>query len=260
MTRVLSALALLPIVVGTIWLLPPIATLVLAEVVLLLAFIEYADLAAASGVVVPRIPAAAATLATCAAVGLAPAAFPVVVMAGGVVVAATQLALGREERALPEVAVAAFALVYLGVPIGALAALRIHDGREVVLLLLATIMVSDTAQYYGGRLLGRRPLAPATSPNKTVEGALFGVAAGMIVVLFVGRWWLPALSPVPCLVLGATVAGLGIVGDLFESRLKRASGVKDASRLIPGHGGVLDRIDGLVFAAPVYYTVVRFAG
>lgn len=260
MTRVLSALALLPIVVGTIWLLPPIATFVLAAMVLLLAVIEYSDLAAASGVVVSRIFTAALTLATCTAVGLAPVSFPVVVMAGGMFIAATQFSFEREERALSAVTATAFALIYLGVPIGALVALRIHGGREVVLLLLATIMVSDTAQYYGGRLLGRRPLAPATSPNKTVEGALFGVVAGMFVVLIVGRLWFPALSPLSHLVLGATVAGLGIIGDLFESQLKRGSGVKDTSRLIPGHGGVLDRIDGLIFAVPVYYTVVWFVG
>ena len=254
----LSALALLLIVVGTVWWLPPIATVVLAEIALLLAFAEYASLTRQAGVAFLRVPAAAAALATCAAVSLAPAVLPVVIMAATVTVAVTHLAEGRQQHTVSEVAAAAFAFLYLGVPLGALAALRLHDGREVVLLFLATIVVSDTAQYYGGRLLGRRLLAPTVSPKKTVEGALFGLVAGMIVVLVVGRYWLPALTPIPRVALGATIASLGIIGDLFESQLKRASGAKDASSLIPGHGGLLDRIDGMIFATPIYYAVVRF--
>ncbi len=81
---------------------------------------------------------------------------------------------------------------------------------------------------------------------------------GTILMAVVGQWWLPAV-PLPIrIALGATVVALGIVGDLFESMLKRSAGVKDSSSLIPGHGGVLDRIDALLFAAPVYYIVLKY--
>ena len=126
-----------------------------------------------------------------------------------------------------------------------------------MLLLLAVIVVSDSAQYYTGRAFGKRPLSPAISPKKTVEGAIGGVVFGTAAFavggsyLFGAPFWALAL-------LGAAISLLGIVGDLFESLLKRSAGVKDSSQLIPGHGGVLDRIDSWLFAAPVYYMFLPF--
>lgn len=260
MTRLLSAAALVSILLGSIWLLPSIATVVLAGVFLVLAFVEYARLARAAGVVFNPVPSGVATVATAAAVGFAPGALPVVAMTGGLVIALTALAEKRRDGALAAVGAAGFALLYLGLPLGALIAVFLEAGRESLLLLLATIAMSDTAQYYGGRTLGRRPLAPAVSPKKTVEGALCGVVAAAAVFAVVGAWWMPALPPAQRVALGATLALLGMAGDLFESHLKRASGLKDASGLIPGHGGVLDRIDALLFAAPVYYGLVLGAG
>lgn len=256
MTRLLSAAALVSILLGSIWLLPAIATVVLAGVFLVLAFVEYARLARAAGVVFNPVPSGVATVATAAAVGFAPGALPVVAMTGGLVIALTALAEKRRDGALAAVGAAGFALLYLGLPLGALVAVFLEAGRESLLLLLATIAMSDTAQYYGGRTLGRRPLAPAVSPKKTVEGALCGVVVAAAVFAVVGAWWMSALPPAQRVALGATLALLGMAGDLFESHLKRASGLKDASGLIPGHGGVLDRIDALLFAAPVYYGLV----
>ncbi len=256
MTRLLSAAALVSILLGSIWLLPAIATVVLAGVFLVLAFVEYARLARAAGVVFNPVPSGVATVATAAAVGFAPGALPFVAMTGGLVIALTALAEKRRDGALAAVGAAGFALLYLGLPLGALVAVFLEAGRESLLLLLATIAMSDTAQYYGGRTLGRRPLAPAVSPKKTVEGALCGVVVAAAVFAVVGAWWMPALPPAQRVALGATLALLGMAGDLFESHLKRASGLKDASGLIPGHGGVLDRIDALLFAAPVYYGLV----
>ncbi len=256
MTRVLSGLALaVPVVVG-VWLLPPVATLVVAGCVLVLAFVEYAGLAEAAGISFARLPSGAAALAAGAAIALAPSVLGVVAMAGGLLIAVTVLAQARREDALATAGAAAFPLLYLGLPLGALAALALDAGREVLLLLIATIAASDSAQYYGGRLLGRRKLAPAVSPGKTVEGAICGLVAAAVTFTWLGGWWLPVLEPLARTVIGTTLAASGMAGDLFESHLKRASGVKDASRLIPGHGGVLDRIDALLFAAPVYYAVV----
>jgi phosphatidate cytidylyltransferase len=136
--------------------------------------------------------------------------------------------------------------------------IRALHGREALFLLMLTVMVSDTAQYYSGRAFGTRPLAPAISPKKTIEGAIGGFVIGTAFFVAVGSWWLAAV-PLPLrIALGLMLVALGIAGDLFESMLKRSAGVKDSSALIPGHGGVLDRIDALLFAAPVYYIVLKY--
>jgi phosphatidate cytidylyltransferase len=137
-----------------------------------------------------------------------------------------------------------------------LAALQMLSGPRATLLLIATIVVSDTAQYYSGRAFGRRPLAPAISPHKTVEGAIGGVICGALFMAIAIAFVFPA-TPIPIrILLGVVIVFLGIAGDLFESRLKRLAQVKDSSALIPGHGGVLDRIDALLFAIPVFYFMV----
>ena len=258
MPRVLSALALLPVVIGTIWFLPWWATLVLAEIVLLLAFREYAALATAFGARLSWGVAMVAAAATAVAVALDVTV--VALMSSGLTIGIVSLATPRRgSQTLLDVASSLFPIVYLGLPIGALVAVRAFAGREAVLLLLATIMLSDTAQYYGGRWLGRTPLAPTISPKKTVEGVLFGLAAG-VAVLTTLAVVVPALAQsgvAKRALLGIAIVGLGIAGDLFESQLKRGAGLKDASALIPGHGGMLDRIDSLLFAAPGFYLFLR---
>lgn len=259
MARVLSALVLLPLVFGTVWFLPPMATLVLAEAVLILAFLEYAALALSLGARfstgVPLVGAAATVVA------IPYGATAVVLMAAGLTIAIVSLTTARGDgRTLLDVAGSLFPLLYLGLPIGALVAVHVAAGRTAVVLLLATIMLSDTAQYYGGRAFGRTPLAPAISPKKTVEGACCGVIAGIGLMLIAGELALGRTTLLQRVLLGAVLVGLGIAGDLFESQLKRAAGVKDASGLIPGHGGMLDRIDGLLFAAPGFYIFLQLMG
>jgi phosphatidate cytidylyltransferase len=150
-----------------------------------------------------------------------------------------------------------FGAVYVGMPLGMLVAIQTLQGSVATLLLIGTIVVSDSAQYYVGRMLGRRPLAPSISPKKTIEGAIGGFVCGTAFMMVVGAQMLPPVGYGPLLVLSLLVVGLGICGDLFESRLKRTAGVKDSSSLIPGHGGVLDRIDALLFAVPPFYLFVR---
>jgi phosphatidate cytidylyltransferase len=106
-------------------------------------------------------------------------------------------------------------------------------------------------------LLGRHPLAPAISPKKTIEGAVGGVIFGTAFMTLIGAQVLPFSGYGPLVILGLPVVVLGICGDLFESRLKRSAGLKDSSALIPGHGGVLDRIDALLFAVAPFYLYVR---
>jgi phosphatidate cytidylyltransferase len=257
-TRVISAAILLPILFGTVWFLPPVGTLVLAELAAGLAFVEYCALAAALGANVPRVLSGAAVLAACAAVGTASGATDIVLLSAVVAIGALAVQSAQPGPGiLRDAAASLFPALYIGLPLGALAAVRLV-GRDAVALLAIGIIVSDSGQYYSGRLFGRRLLAPSISPKKTVEGAIGGVVLGGAAMVVGGLRVFPAASLPILLLMSAAVVAVGIVGDLFESLLKRSAGVKDSSALIPGHGGVLDRIDSWLFAGPVYYVFVRY--
>lgn len=259
MARVLSALVLLPLVLGAVWYLPPIATLVLATVAAILAFVEYVAIVSALDARVSPLVSGIAVAAACICVGGSYASADVILMTA--VVAAGALAVARgvpDAGVLRDVAASVFPVVYIGLPLGSIAAVRGFAGREAVLLLMLTIVVSDSAQFYCGRALGRRPLAPTISPKKTIEGAIGGLVFGTAAMTIGGRWVFPDAPLLLLILVSAAVATLGIVGDLFESMLKRSAGVKDSSQIIPGHGGVLDRIDSWLFAAPLYYAFVRY--
>lgn len=265
MTRVLSGAVLLFIAVAVVWLASAPIFFLIAEALLVLALVEYVALAKANSVDVPAVPAGAAAMLTTAAFarlafgGFYWAPIDVVLMSSFVALGAITIGRWRGgPDALGQAAAAVFPSLYLGLPLGAMIALRETRGREALFLLMLTVFVSDTAQYYTGRAFGRTPLAPHVSPKKTVEGAVGGFVCGALVLAFVGEYWLPVVPFFVRMLLGVTVVTLGIAGDLFESMLKRSAGVKDSSALIPGHGGVLDRIDALLFAAPIYYIVLKY--
>jgi phosphatidate cytidylyltransferase len=153
-----------------------------------------------------------------------------------------------------------FGFFYLPLLLGHLALLRtLPYGREWVFLTLLLVMASDTAAYFTGVTFGRHKLYPAISPNKSVEGALGGLVGSLAGTFLAKFWFFPALDVVDCLALGVGLGVLAQLGDLFESMLKRSFGVKDSGRLIPGHGGILDRLDSLLFAfAPAYYYALCF--
>jgi phosphatidate cytidylyltransferase len=133
-----------------------------------------------------------------------------------------------------------------------------HHGRLALVTLLVAVWAGDTFAYFGGRLLGRHKMAPSTSPGKTWEGFVFGTAA-TIFVAFVALYKQHFLTIRESIVLGVVLALAGPVGDLFESLLKRDAGVKDSGSLLGGHGGMLDRLDAFLFAAPAaYFTILAF--
>lgn len=134
---------------------------------------------------------------------------------------------------------------------------ELPDGRQLIAFVTFTTWASDIGAYYMGSRWGRRPLAPRISPKKSVEGLLGGVAASLIVAVVGQAWIWPALSAGSALWTAGALALIGVVGDLAESAVKRAAGVKDSGSTIPGHGGVLDRLDSLIFAAPALYAMVR---
>lgn len=259
MARVLSALVLLPLVVGAVWFLPPIATLFLAVTAAVLAFFEYTVIVAALDAHVPRVIMGAAVIAACVSIGGGYFAADTVLMSALIAVGALAVAAGRPGPAvLRDSAASILPVVYIGLPLGAIAAVRAFAGREAVLLLIFTIIVSDSAQFYCGRAFGRRPLAVTISPKKTLEGAIGGLIFGTLTMTAGGRWVFPDAPWLLLILVSACIPALGIVGDLFESLLKRSAGVKDSSNIIPGHGGVLDRIDSWLFAAPLYYAFIRY--
>ncbi len=115
------------------------------------------------------------------------------------------------------------------------------------------LMCSDTAAYYTGRALGRRKLAPSISPGKTWEGAAGGMAASLLAAVIAHYWFFPELRLAAAIPLAAVMNILGVLGDLTESAIKRGAGAKDAAQILPGHGGLLDRLDSLLFNAPLIY-------
>ena len=131
-------------------------------------------------------------------------------------------------------------------------------GGFTVATLFATIWMCDTAAYFGGLTLGRHKLFESVSPKKTWEGAVFGYVFSVLTMLLAQRMFLDYMSSLDAVVLGSIVGIFGQLGDLVESKFKRDAGVKDSSSLIPGHGGVYDRFDSLVFVAPIVYLYVDF--
>jgi phosphatidate cytidylyltransferase len=137
--------------------------------------------------------------------------------------------------------------------------LALPRGEHWVLLGILAVSAGDTLAYFTGRALGRRKLAPVLSPNKTVEGAVGGLAGSVALSVLYAHWMLPGVPAWYAAITGAAVGTFGQGGDLFESLLKRAAGVKDSGTILPGHGGILDRVDGMLTSTPVLYLAAAVA-
>jgi phosphatidate cytidylyltransferase len=168
-------------------------------------------------------------------------------------------------RGTPDVARSAntlLAITYVGWLLGF--AMLLHHtsalGDELVLYVVGVTWIGETAAYAVGSAMGRHKLAPVISPKKSVEGALAQLAASIATGAAVGAWLLPTCGVGVWLGAGALLGVVGQFGDLAESAIKRSAGTKDTGALIPGHGGVLDRIDSLLFNLPAFYYFSRLAG
>jgi len=242
---------------GAIWYAPPAVFLLVLGIILVAACLELTDLMLLAGVGMSRVAAIAGALVAGVAVA-GPGAKSGFLLVGTMLgLLLVVLATRKPAPDVPAAAAAAvFPVIYLAVPLALAAVIRDAWGREVLLLGLLVVWISDTAQFYVGSTFGRRRLAPTISPKKSVEGALGGFVAGVAAMVGFGLVWLPLVSVPVLAAAGAALVALGIAGDLFESLLKRSANVKDSSALIPGHGGVLDRIDALLFVIPGYYLIL----
>jgi phosphatidate cytidylyltransferase len=265
--RVVSAAVLIPAVVAAVIAGSPFFEMLVALVVGILAF-EWDRLCGAGKFRASGVTLGLVVLSAVAATALGHADLALYgAVAGAVVV----FALARwSERG--DALWSGFGALYIGLPAVALVWLRQDgggqdsggleaDGLVTILWLMGVVWVTDTGAFFCGRAFGRRLLAPRISPKKTWAGVVGGVAMAVLLALFIAWGLAFPLAAVPVIVGASVLASLATQGgDLFESLAKRRFGVKDSGGLIPGHGGLLDRVDGLLVAAPAVAVIALAAG
>ncbi len=198
---------------------------------------------------------------------LAPWSLPLGVAAAILLFVGSVFIRAGEHKPIERLAATGLGLLYPVLPLSFLVDLRQAEGPEVgsaeafylVLTTFLLVWATDTFAYYTGRAFGRRPLAPAISPKKTMEGSLGGVAGAVVVAVVLKLTLLPFLAWAHLAALALIGGVVSQLGDLAESRLKRSVGMKDSGSLLPGHGGVLDRFDAVIVAAPLIFLYLRYA-
>ena len=173
---------------------------------------------------------------------------------------ALRLFLKRDpEGSISAVSAAVFGLLYIPSLLTFQLSL-VKAGPVWIVLLYTSVWAADSMAFYVGKSIGRRKLYPEISPNKTVEGAAGSLLGGIVGAVFIKVTLLGRISFPQTVIIGLAIGFSTMVGDLVESMFKRDAGVKDSSHLVPGHGGVLDKLDGVIFAGPVFYWVCLTIG
>ena len=269
--RVLTAAVLIPLVIAAIWWGPNWVVAVVTAVVVIAAVLEFYSLAthlgfhpyrmwgcvAAAGIVAQQWYAA--RLASVTRLGDLLDRSPRVTMEAvlfAFVLGAAVIALGTERplsEAFTSVSVSAAGLIVVVLPFSAVVRLHGVDylGPRLLLFTVVVVWVGDTSAYFAGRSFGRWKMAPHISPGKTWEGAAANLFGALLVAAVAGYW--SQIPPAHLLGMAAAGSIAGQIGDLFESTWKRSAGVKDSGTILPGHGGMLDRIDALILAAPAVW-------
>jgi phosphatidate cytidylyltransferase len=268
--REITAAVLIPAVLAVLVLAPLWAWALLVAAAATVALLEFYRLIEAAGWIVPKPAGVSLLLALVAAAYLA-SLLALVVLAGVTLLALPTLVLfasPREAVLLASSASSVFATLYIALGAGALVGLR-AIGWQPVVFLLAIVWAGDSAAYYVGRRWGKRPLAPLVSPKKTWEGfwgqfgagLVFGGLAAAVLERFFLRTSHDTITTVVAgALLGILISVVAVVGDLVESTFKRSCAVKDSGGLLPGHGGLLDRLDSLLYASPVLLMTLTYVG
>lgn len=267
-TRVLTALVLVPAVVSIVWFAPTWAVALCVAAVVLLALREFFALSERAG-----FRGYFGWTSLCSILALLyqwmppergpyfmgfPGFFPMeaeTVFLTFILGVAVLVVAGRKptSEALSSTAISAAALIFVAWPLSFLVRLHgIAEHGEFLLLVLSVVWAGDSAAYFVGRGVGRTKLAPQISPNKTMEGAIANLL-GSVAAALAFSWWLDEVGLWRLAGAGIVASIAGQLGDLLESSWKRTVGVKDSGGLLPGHGGILDRVDALIFAAPAVW-------
>jgi phosphatidate cytidylyltransferase len=268
MKRILTAIVALPVLLYSVWSPIPFFFVALAAIAAIVALNEFYGLASR----VACRPFVVIGILSCLLI-IACFVFErhewiVAVLAATLIVllAAGLSQAGEMATSLTSLSSTLFGAMYVGLPCAQLVGVRMigdtsdihHLAPRLLTLFFAMVMMTDTGAYYSGRAVGRHKLAPRISPGKTVEGAIGGFAAALATGPLCRLIFFPELPLLDSVILGGAVSVLGQTGDLAESMLKRGSGVKDSSNLLPGHGGMLDRLDSILVAAPAIYFYSRY--
>jgi phosphatidate cytidylyltransferase len=270
MKRILTALVALPILLYTVWSQTPYFFVVLTAGAVVVALVEFYSIAAKAGCKPQSESGYAAALIVIASFVFDEPVLTVAALAA-LVIWSLGAAIFRPDNlktALLSVSATVFGVIYVALLAACLIGVRMipdsatktlvpHLASKMLTMFFAIVMLTDTGAYYTGRTLGRHKLAPRVSPGKTIEGAIGGFVTAVVAGFLCKLTFFPEIPIAHAMALGAALGVIGQFGDLAESLLKRGANVKDSGTLLPGHGGMLDRVDSLLFCAPVLYFYSR---
>ncbi|HBP90021.1 MAG: phosphatidate cytidylyltransferase [Nitrospira sp.] len=260
--RLYSAIVFIPLLYGGIRYSPPWLLSLLIGTASLLALWEFLTLYfGPTGTLFPKVASCfgAVILLVAMYTGYSQALNPwllgiVVIILAGFFISPTAM-----RQRLPSWVAYPFGILYVVVLLGHFILLRqLPHGIALIFFVLAITWLADTGGFVVGLSLGKHALAPTLSPKKTIEGLIGGVFFSLTGALISHFWFLPFFSLWECAILGMGMALIGALGDLGESAIKRSVSIKDSGTIIPGHGGVLDRVDSLLFTGPVFYYYALF--
>ena len=270
MKRILTAIVALPSLLYTVWSSSPYFFVILSAIAIVLALGEFYSLAAKAGCKPQAVAGYSAGLVVIASFVFEEPSLTVAALAGLSIwsLGAAIFQPENMKKVLVSVSATVFGVIYVALLAGCLVGVRMisdsaartpvpHLASKLLTMFFAIVMMTDTGAYYTGRAIGRHKLAPRVSPGKTIEGAIGGLVMAVVAGFLSRLVFFPEIPVIHALVLGVTIGAIGQIGDLAESLLKRGSNVKDSGNLLPGHGGMLDRVDSILFCAPVLYYYSR---
>ena len=260
MKRELTGIIAAPIVVGIVYSGSPILFMFFVTTVILMGVNEYFTIIERIGVNGFRIPGMILSLLLLLCFYFNES----LILGWGLVASVTLFAVwffqgDNVKDAIDQISFTLFGVLYIAGLGGYYLLIRsLEGGDRLILFLLFIVWLGDIAAYYWGKNFGNKPLAPIVSPNKTVEGSIAGLAGSLVAAVLSGLFFLDHIAMIHCLLIALICGTIGQFGDLAESLLKRHASIKNSGDVLPGQGGILDRIDSLLFAGPAFYCYLKF--